>query len=91
MIKPITFIINIQRPIREKIILGLIMGMGMLASAGSIAKTTKVHEYGVTGDTMMDMVGLTLWGELEMQLAYVWSFLLHSFTLSVFFVFFGKC
>ncbi|KAK5656586.1 hypothetical protein OQA88_4565 [Cercophora sp. LCS_1] len=70
---PITFIVNIQRPLREKIILGLVMGMGMLASAGSIAKTTKVHDYGVTGDTLMDMVGLTLWGELEMQLAIIAS------------------
>jgi len=58
-----------KRPRREKIVLACVMGMGVIASAGSVAKTFRVKDYGVTGDTLMDSVMLTLWCVLEMQLA----------------------
>jgi len=47
------------------------MGLGLIASAASIAKTTKVKDYGVTGDTLMDNVDITILSALEMKLAYV--------------------
>jgi len=45
------------------------MGIGLLASAASIAKTFRAKDYGVTGDTLMDSVQLTIWSILESQLA----------------------
>lgn len=46
---PIAFIVRIQRPLREKIAIGCLMGLGVLASIASITKTTLVKYYGVNG------------------------------------------
>ncbi|KXX75412.1 hypothetical protein MMYC01_209499 [Madurella mycetomatis] len=68
---PITFIIHIQRPLREKIVLAFVMGLGIFATSASIAKTFMVESYGKTGDTLMDTIGITTWSMLEMQLAII--------------------
>ncbi|KAK0717275.1 hypothetical protein B0T26DRAFT_829054 [Lasiosphaeria miniovina] len=70
-IAPITFIMAIQRPLREKLVLAFIMGLGLMASAASIYKTFKAKDYGVTGDTLMDTVQITLWSITEAQLAII--------------------
>jgi rhodopsin domain-containing protein len=46
---PIAFIVNIQRPLREKLALAFVMSLGIVASAASIAKTTLVRTYGIKG------------------------------------------
>ena len=66
-----TFIFGILRPLREKVLLAVMMGMGLLASAASIAKTFRAKDYGATGDVLMDSVQLTIWSILESQLACV--------------------
>ncbi len=68
---PLTFIVQLQRPLREKIAISFIMGLGLIASCASIYKTTLVKNYGVTGDTLVDGTSLTLCSFLEMQLGYV--------------------
>ncbi len=60
-----------QRPLREKIALAFVMGLGIFASSASIAKTFMIGSYGKTGDSLMDTVGLTTWSMVEAQLAYV--------------------
>ncbi|KAK3367195.1 hypothetical protein B0T24DRAFT_635222 [Lasiosphaeria ovina] len=70
-IAPITFIMAIQRPLREKLVLAFIMGLGLMASTASIYKTFKAKDYGVTGDTLMDTVQITLWSITEAQLAII--------------------
>ena len=45
------------------------MGLGLAASAASVAKTTKIKDYGVRGDTLMDSVGITILSAVEKQLA----------------------
>jgi hypothetical protein len=50
---PLTFIIHIQRPTREKVALACIMGLGIIASIASIAKTTLVKNYGITGRPLL--------------------------------------
>lgn len=64
---PISFIRIMHRPLREKIVLSMLMGMGVFAAAASIVKTTLVKSYGRTGDTLWDAVDLTLWSILEEQ------------------------
>ena len=68
---PLTFIVRIQRPLREKIALSCVMGLGLIASFGSIFKTTLVKHYGVTGDTLRDGIGLSIWSVMEVQLGWV--------------------
>jgi hypothetical protein len=71
-----TFIFGILRPLREKVLLAVMMGMGLLASAASIAKTFRAKDYGATGDVLMDSVQLTIWSILESQLACVCKFII---------------
>jgi hypothetical protein len=64
---PITFIRKMQRPLREKIVLSCLMGLGVFAATASIVKTTLVKHYGTTGDSLWDAIDLTLWSMLEVQ------------------------
>lgn len=65
---PITFLRKLQRPLRERIAIGCLMGLGLIASCASIYKTTLATSYGNTGDALRDSVGLTVWSILEMEL-----------------------
>ncbi|KAH7345827.1 hypothetical protein BKA66DRAFT_579304 [Pyrenochaeta sp. MPI-SDFR-AT-0127] len=65
---PLTFIIHIHRPLREKIALACLMGLGLVASGASAYKTFLAKNYGVTGDTLRDGVGLALCSMIELQL-----------------------
>ncbi|KAH7394672.1 hypothetical protein BKA66DRAFT_598817 [Pyrenochaeta sp. MPI-SDFR-AT-0127] len=65
---PLTFIIHIHLPLREKIALACLMGLGLVASGASIYKTFLAKNYGVTGDTLRDAVGLALCSMIELQL-----------------------
>lgn len=62
---PLIFIRKMQRPLREKIVLGCLMGMGLFAATASIVKTTLIPTYGITGDALWDAMDLTLWSHLE--------------------------
>ena len=68
---PITFLRNIQRPLRERIILGLLMGIGLFASSASIAKAVAVQSYGQTSDSLSESISIGLWSCLEEQLALI--------------------
>ncbi|KAK4660703.1 hypothetical protein QC762_121420 [Podospora pseudocomata] len=70
---PITFIVHLQRPLREKIAVAFMMGLGIFASSACIAKTFHVKDYGKTGDSLMDCVPITIWSMVEMQLAIIAS------------------
>lgn len=62
---PITFIRNINRPLREKIVLACLMGLGLFTCAVCIVKTAKVGAWGGRGDTLFFTVDLNLWFSLE--------------------------
>ena len=49
---PLSFIVHIQRPWREKIALACVMGLGVVASSASIVKTTLVKDYGINGNVL---------------------------------------
>jgi hypothetical protein len=42
---PVSFVYKIKRPLREKIVVSFLMALGILASAASIMKLTKVKKY----------------------------------------------
>ncbi|PVH97448.1 hypothetical protein DM02DRAFT_685069 [Periconia macrospinosa] len=65
---PLTFILRMLLPLREKIALACLMGLGLIASAASIYKTFLAKHYGVGGDTLRDAVKLTLCAMIELQL-----------------------
>ena len=65
---PITFIYRIRISVRERVILGIIMGLGLVASAASLCKIVTVSSKPLTGDPLRDGVGVTFWGIMEIQL-----------------------
>ncbi|KAF2183595.1 hypothetical protein K469DRAFT_739715 [Zopfia rhizophila CBS 207.26] len=68
---PIFFIRKINRPVREKIVLYILMGMGLFATATSSIKISVVNHYGMTGDELWDVVELYLWSTLEEQIGII--------------------
>ncbi|KAK4210209.1 hypothetical protein QBC37DRAFT_270304, partial [Rhypophila decipiens] len=68
---PITFINRIKRSVRERAILAVIMGLGIIASAASICKIVSVSSKRLTGDPLRDGVDVTFWGMLEVELGII--------------------
>jgi hypothetical protein len=58
---PLAFIFKLNRPVREKVVLGVLMGLGLIASACSIAKLAVVKLYLNTKDPIWDMSPLAIW------------------------------
>jgi hypothetical protein len=58
---PITFIVKIQVPLREKVVLSLLMSLGILASIASILKVTLGHHLTTSRDPTWDSVPVVMW------------------------------
>ena len=52
-------------PLREKLVLTIVMGMGLLASAATVARLTLIKGYGVGGDFSWDNSPMAMWAHLE--------------------------
>lgn len=66
---PLKFILKLVslRP-REKAAIGVVMGLGLFASIGSVIRTVQAKSYGANGDTFWNGIGIALWGEVELYL-----------------------
>ena len=64
---PLTFLLGLQRPLREKILLAVLMGVGLIASIASIHKTIVVSHFGQPGDdTVATGTAIVTWTCAEM-------------------------
>jgi hypothetical protein len=52
-------------PLREKLVLTVVMGMGLLASAATVVRLTLIKNYGVGGDFSWDNSDMAMWAHLE--------------------------
>lgn len=68
---PISFIWKIHRPLLERIVVAILMGLGVFAAITSIVKMTHVKSYGITGDTLWDTIDISLWSMLEEQIGII--------------------
>ncbi|KAK4210901.1 hypothetical protein QBC37DRAFT_23341 [Rhypophila decipiens] len=68
---PLSFILQLQRSLRERIIVSIVMGLGLIASAASLCKIVAVTTDKLTGDGLVDGVNVTFWGILEIQLGII--------------------
>lgn len=68
---PISFLRHMNRPTRERLVLGALMGLGLFASAAAIVKTTYIYSYGSTKDPLFDVVDLSLWNSLEQDIGII--------------------
>jgi len=71
---PLTFILNIKRPLRERLMIVLLMGLGMFASAASIAKTVVIQSYTESAgpdNAMLSGMKIALWSAVEEQVGII--------------------
>ena len=61
---PLTFILHIRRPLRERLLILFLMGLGIFASAASIAKTVIIQSFTDSDDTGLK---IALWSAIEEQ------------------------
>jgi hypothetical protein len=65
---PLTFLNNIRRSPRERLVIALLMGLGVFAAVAEAIKLTLMPSYGQTGDMLWDCVPLVTWSILEAQM-----------------------
>ena len=68
---PLTFIYMIPRPLREKIMLACLMGLGLLASACSIVKVVQIPRLFVTQNPYYDGITTGIFAHLELHLGII--------------------
>ncbi|KAH7396244.1 hypothetical protein BKA66DRAFT_509308 [Pyrenochaeta sp. MPI-SDFR-AT-0127] len=68
---PITFIRKLTRPRREKIFLGILMGLGLFAALFAILRTVGLQNYYTSKDVYRTSVMPTLWSMLEQEVALI--------------------
>ncbi|KAF2196988.1 hypothetical protein GQ43DRAFT_382052 [Delitschia confertaspora ATCC 74209] len=68
---PITFLRKVQRPLRERIIIGILMALGLFASGASIAKVVAATKFGATGDGTAEGINVGMWSCLEELVGFI--------------------
>ncbi|KAF2105784.1 hypothetical protein BDV96DRAFT_508906 [Lophiotrema nucula] len=62
---PLTFLGKVQKPMREKAIIGVLMGLGIFAGVASILKMVFAANFGKTGDIDLDGIRIGMWSLIE--------------------------
>src|SRR3569833_1402892 len=68
---PLTFIVHIRRPLRERLMILFLMGLGLFASSASVAKIVILQAYGFSNDPAVAQIAgmrIALWSNIEEQL-----------------------
>jgi hypothetical protein len=68
---PVTFIRQLNRPLRDKITLCFLMGLGLVASAAGVAKTLQARNYHKTDDLLWTTTDFAIWSFVEQQLGII--------------------
>ncbi|KAL1593408.1 hypothetical protein SLS60_011016, partial [Paraconiothyrium brasiliense] len=68
---PISFLRKVQRPVRERAIIGCLMGLGILASAASIAKMQASLRLTQAGDATSVGIQVGMWSAVEELIAFI--------------------
>jgi hypothetical protein len=68
---PINFLRKIQRPVRERAIVGVLMGFGVFAGVASVIKITAAAQFGRTGDTINESVNIGMWSVIEELVGFI--------------------
>ncbi|KAM7211422.1 hypothetical protein V8F06_013200 [Rhypophila decipiens] len=62
---PVSFLRKVQRPMREKVVLGFLMGLGVFSAAAVVVKLTYLGPFGKSQDPLYDIVPLATWSVVE--------------------------
>lgn len=69
---PLTFLheIHVSQQ-RDRVVIGLLMALGLFASAASVVKTVYVHQFDEGGDFPGKGLSICLWGSIEVQIGII--------------------
>ncbi|KAF2029517.1 hypothetical protein EK21DRAFT_101128 [Setomelanomma holmii] len=62
---PIPFLRKIQRPMREHIVVRILMGLSIFAGIASIVRTSVAARFGCTGDVVNESLQIGMWTVIE--------------------------
>jgi hypothetical protein len=71
---PLTFLRHMRRPIRDRIVIGVLLSLGLVATGASIAKTVVVQGFNNSHapvDPVSGGLAIALWAAIEEQLALI--------------------
>jgi hypothetical protein len=68
---PISFLRKIQRPVRERVVVGGLMGLGFFAGVASIIKIVAAIEFGGDGDPMNASINIGMWSVIEELVGFI--------------------
>ena len=68
---PLTFLHHVRRSVRDRIVIGFLMSLGLFASAASIVKTVIVQQFDGTTDYAGHGLSIALWASIEAQVGII--------------------
>jgi hypothetical protein len=68
---PLSFLHHIHVSQRDRSVIGLLMALGLFASAASVVKTIYVHQFDEGGDFPGKGLSICLWGSIEVQVGII--------------------
>ncbi|KAK3986486.1 hypothetical protein QBC44DRAFT_333307 [Cladorrhinum sp. PSN332] len=68
---PVTFLRKVQIPLRERVVIAMLMGLGVFASAASIVKAVIAANFGRTDDPNLEGISMGTWSVVEEQVAFI--------------------
>jgi hypothetical protein len=68
---PITFLRGVQRPLRERVVIAILMGLGLFAGAASSMKAVAASQIGQTGDSTAEGIRIGRWSIIEEQVGFI--------------------
>ena len=70
---PISFLRKVQRPLRERVIIGFLMGLGVFAGAASIVKIQQIVAMKHVKDPDAHMIAIEMWCSIEALTGFIAS------------------
>lgn len=68
---PLTFLSQVRRSLRDRLIIGSLMSLGLVASAASVVKTVMVQRFDQAEDPSGHGMSIALWASIEAQIGII--------------------
>ncbi|KAF2852535.1 hypothetical protein T440DRAFT_516379 [Plenodomus tracheiphilus IPT5] len=62
---PLSFLQHLRRPLRERVLLFILMALGVFAGVASVLKIVAASRFGATADPVNESIGIGMWSVIE--------------------------
>ena len=70
---PISFLRKVQRPLRERVIIGFLMGLGIFTGVASIVKIQEIVAMRTSTDILANVITVEMWCSIEALIGFIAS------------------